>query len=71
MPTGALREAQLAMDKSHLDLAVLVFPNFNQNFTTVDDLRLPPPLPLIQEVEQQAKTKNPEPYAAMRTCSRS
>ena len=41
----ALREAQLAMDKAHLDLAVLVFPNFNQNYSTVDDLRLPPPLP--------------------------
>jgi outer membrane protein TolC len=61
----ALREAQLAMDSSHLDLAVLVFPNFNQDFSTVDDLRLPPPLPPMQEVEQQAKTKNPELYAAM------
>lgn len=61
----ALREAQLAMDSSHLDLAVLVFPNFNQDFSTVDDLRLPPPLPPMQEVEQQAKAKNPELYAAM------
>jgi len=60
-----LREAQLEMDRSHLELAVLVFPNFNQDFSTVDDLRLPPPLPPIQEVEQQAKTKNPELYAAM------
>ena len=63
----ALREAQLAMDKAHLDLAVLVFPNFNQDYTTVDDLRLPPPLPPMQEVEQQAKTKNPELYAAIET----
>src|SRR6185437_997644 len=63
----ALREAQLAMDKAHLDLAVLVFPNFNQNYSTVDDLRLPPPLPPMQEVEQQAKTKNPGLYAAMQT----
>ena len=60
-----LRDAQLEMDKSHLELAVLVFPNFNQNFSTVDDLALPPPLPPMQEVEQQAKTKNPELYAAM------
>ena len=60
-----LREAQLEMDTSHLELAVLVFPNFNQDFSTVDDLRLPPPLPPMQEVEQQAKTKNPELYAAM------
>ncbi len=63
----ALREAQLAMNKSHLDLAVLVFPNFNQDYSTVDDLRLPPPLPPMQEVEQQAKTKNPNLYAAMQT----
>ena len=63
----ALRDAQLEMDKSHLELAVLVFPNFNQNFSTVDDLRLPPPLPPMQEVEQQAKAKNPELYAAMQS----
>jgi outer membrane protein TolC len=61
----ALRDAQLEMDRSHLELAVLVFPNFNQDFSTVDDLRLPPPLPPMQEVEQQAKAKNPELYAAM------
>ena len=60
-----LRDAQLAMNSTHLDLAVLVFPSFNQNFSTVDDLRLPPPLPPMQEVEEQAKTKNPELYAAM------
>ena len=63
----ALRDAQLEMDRSHLELAVLVFPNFNQNFSTVDDLRLPPPLPPMQEVEQQAKAKNPELYAAMQS----
>jgi outer membrane protein TolC len=61
----ALRDAQLTMDSTHLDLAVLIFPNFNQNFSTVDDLRLAPPLPPMQEVEQQARNKNPELYAAM------
>jgi outer membrane protein len=60
-----LQDAHLAMDSSHLDLAVLIFPDFNQDFSTVDDLRLPPPLPPMQEVEQQAKSKNPELYAAM------
>lgn len=63
----ALREAQLATDRSHLELAVLVLANFSQDFSTVDDLRLPPPLPPMQEVEQQAKTKNPELYAAIET----
>jgi len=61
----ALQDAQLAMDRSHIELAVLVFLNFNQNFSTVDDLRLPLPLPPMQEVEQQAKTNNPQLYAAM------
>ena len=65
--TRALREAQLAMDRSHIELAVLVFADFNQDFSTVDDLRLSPPLPAMQEVEQQAKTKNPDLYAAMQT----
>jgi outer membrane protein len=63
----ALREAQLVMDRSHIELAVLLFANFNQDFSSVDDLRLPPPLPPMQEVEQQAKTKNPALYAAMQT----
>src|ERR1700674_1186232 len=39
-----LRESQLAMEKSRLDLAVLLFPDFNENFTVVDDLDLAPPL---------------------------
>jgi outer membrane protein TolC len=60
-----LRETQLEMDRSHLELAVLVFPAFNQNFSTVDDLRPAPPLPPMDEVERQAKTHNPELYAAM------
>lgn len=60
-----LREAQLQVESTHIQLAVLVFPNFNQNFSTVDDLRLPPPLPSPQDVEQQAKIKNPDLYAAM------
>jgi len=63
----ALREAELAMNSSHIELAVLVFPDFNQNYSTVDDLRLPPPLPPLQEVEQQAKSKNPQLYAAMQS----
>ena len=61
----ALREAELEMNRSHIELALLVFPDFNQNYSTVDDLRLPPPLPPMQEVEQQAKSRNPQLYSAM------
>lgn len=55
-----LREAQLAMDKGRLDLAVLLFPNFNENFTVVDDLDLAPPLPGFEDFVKTAQAKNPD-----------
>lgn len=55
-----LREAQLAMDKARLDLTVLIFPDFNQNFTVVDDAQLAPPLQSFDEVARLAQSRNPE-----------
>lgn len=55
-----LREAQLAMDKARLTLAVLLFPNFNENFTVVDDLDLAPPLQSFEDFAKLAQTRNPE-----------
>jgi len=55
-----LREAQLAMDKSRLDLAVLVFPDFNLNFTVVDDAQLAPPLMAFDEFLKVAQSRNPD-----------
>ncbi|HEX7959248.1 MAG TPA: TolC family protein, partial [Terriglobales bacterium] len=55
-----LRESVLAMDRARLDLAVLLFPDFNLNFTVVDDFRLEQPLPTSEEVEAAAKQNNPE-----------
>ena len=55
-----LREAQLAMDKGRLDLAVLLFPDFNLNYTLVDDAQLAPPLMTFDEVMKQAQSRNPE-----------
>ncbi|HYL95551.1 MAG TPA: TolC family protein [Terriglobales bacterium] len=60
-----LQEAQLAMDGAHLDLAVLLFPDFNQNFTVVDDLQSPQPLPSFDEVQSLAGHNNPELRAAL------
>lgn len=60
-----LQEAQLEMNKSHLELAVLLFPDFNENFTVVDDLRLPAPLPSFQEVQTLAQQNNPDIRAAL------
>jgi outer membrane protein len=59
-----LREAQLGMEKSRLDLAVLLFANFNENFTVVDDTQLAPPLESFEEVTRAAEVKNPELRAA-------
>ena len=60
-----LQEAQLALDKARLGLAVLVFQDFNQNFTVVDDLALSPPLPPINEVQAAATRNNPDLMAAL------
>ena len=59
-----LREAELAMEKSRLDLAVLIFPDFNENFTVVDDSQLAPPLMSFEEFTRAAETKNPDLRAA-------
>jgi len=60
-----LEEAQLAMQKSRLELAVLLFPNFNQDFTVVDDLNSPQPLPDYPEAEAMAARHNPDLQAAL------
>jgi outer membrane protein TolC len=60
-----LQEAQLDMERTRLDLAVLLFPDFNQNFAVVDDLQTPEPLPPFADVEAAGKKNNPELRAAL------
>ena len=60
-----LQEAQLELLNAKLDLAVLIFPNFNQNFEISDDLHASVPLPTIEEVQQQGARDNPELRAAL------
>lgn len=60
-----LQEAALDMEHSRLDLAVLLFPDFNQDFTVVDDLQTPELLPAFPEVEAAGKKNNPELRAAL------
>ncbi len=60
-----LQEAQLGMERSRLDLAVLLFPDFNQDFAVVDDLQTPEPLPTFAEVETSGKKNNPDLRAAL------
>ena len=63
----ALRESMLAMENSRLDLAVLLFRDFNENFSVVDDLDLSPALPALAEVRALAERENPALRVAMET----
>ena len=60
-----LKEAQLALVNAKLDLAVVLFPNFDTNFDLADDLHAATPLPRLQEVQQQAGRDNPDIRAAL------
>jgi outer membrane protein len=60
----AFREANLAMGNARLNLAVLLFPTFNQDFSVVDDMDTARPLPSFEETEQLALKGNPQLAAA-------
>ncbi len=62
-----LREAELEMNRSRLELAILVFPDFNENFSIVDDLQMQEALPPFADVQAAAANKNPELRAALAT----
>ena len=59
------QEAQLALLNSRLNLAVLIFPDFNDNYEVSDDLHAPAALPTLAEVQQQAARDNPDVRAAL------
>ena len=60
-----LQEAQLGWEKAKLTLAVLLFPNFNQDFNVADDLNATPGLPTFADTETLAQRKNPALAAAL------
>ena len=60
-----LLEAQLGLLNTRLDLAVLIFPDFNDNFEIADDLHARIPLPALAEVQQRAAQENPDVRAAL------
>jgi outer membrane protein TolC len=60
-----LQEAQLVLLNARLDLAVLIFPNFNDNFDVTDDLHATTALPTLEEVQQRAAQENPDVRAAL------
>jgi outer membrane protein TolC len=57
-------DAQLAIDKARLALGVLIFPDFRQDFSVVDDLDQISPLTSFNEVQNLALAKSPELRAA-------
>ena len=61
----AYQEASLTMESARLDLAVLLFPTLNENFSVVDDLDNPVALPPFAEAERMAAHENPEMRVAM------
>src|SRR5207245_6891567 len=60
-----LQEAQLGLLNARLDLAVLIFPDFNDNYEVADDLHASIPLPTLGQVQQQAARDNPDVRAAL------
>lgn len=62
-----LQESELEMNRNRLELAVLVFTDFNENFSVVDDLQTPEPLPSLAETQAAAGRQNPELRAALST----
>jgi outer membrane protein len=63
----AFAEAKLAMESARMDLAVLIFPSLNENFTIVDDLDSAMALPTFQEAQKMAASKNPDLQLATQT----
>lgn len=59
-----LQDAELAYEKARIGLAVLIFPNYRQNFTVTDDLETAAPLPDFPAVQRLASTNNPDIRAA-------
>ncbi len=56
----AFQEATLAVENARLNLAVLLFPELNENFTVVDDLDSSRDLPAFPEIQSMAAKENPE-----------
>jgi len=61
------QEAQLGVEKARVGLAVLLFSDFRQDFSVVDDLASAPSLPPFEQIQSLAAKNNPEIRAAQET----
>ena len=57
-------DGQLALDKARLAFAVLLFPDFRQDFSVEDDLDGAAALPPFPQVQEMAGRNNPDMHAA-------
>ena len=65
----AFREAALSLDTARLNLSVLLFPSFSENFAVIDDLSASPALPPFPDVNAMAGRSNPDLLAAQAALS--
>jgi outer membrane protein TolC len=63
----AFDEAKFSMEDTRLGLAVILFPDFNENFSVVDDLDSAPALPPFPEAQAMAEKQNPDLRVALET----
>jgi outer membrane protein TolC len=63
----AFDEAKFFMEDTRLSLAVTIFPDFNENFTVVDDLDSAPALPPFSEIQAMAEKGNQDLRVALET----
>jgi outer membrane protein len=68
---AAYDEARLAMEDARLNLAVMLFPTFNENFTVVDDLDTTQALPGFSDIQAMAEKENPDMRVAIETAHQS
>jgi outer membrane protein TolC len=61
----AFDEAKFAMEDTRLGLAVILFSDFNENFSVVDDLDSAPSLPPFPEIQVLAEKTNPDLRVAL------
>lgn len=59
-----LGDAEAAVQKAKISLAVLIFPALETGYSIVDDLSNPAPLPALPELKGQAKATSPDLKAA-------
>jgi outer membrane protein TolC len=60
-----LQAARLALLNARLDLAVLIFPNFNSSFEIADDLHASTDMPSLEDFQHRSALRNPQIWAAM------